>query len=184
MPKLRLPVTVFFMTQSPYVPTSAIPTPHGRDAVDEFVGAVCKLLLITWLFRMIVQRSTFVVATVGVGLVFNPESHVPSCGGGLSLGSEFGPIPTALLRKTEFSITRCPPLFVPEYPSAFRSTSACRTYAWQSRWAPISPDSSPPFHQISLPSSPSRVARSKLRTVRFSIHTPDALSTRIPLPAW
>ena len=93
-------------------------------------------MFVITLRRKIVQRSSFVVVIVGVGEVFVAESQVPSWGGGMSFGSEFGPTPTAFRRNTESCTIRCPPAFVPEKPSAFRSTSACETVAWQSGQAP------------------------------------------------
>ena len=44
---------------------------------------------------------TLVEAIVGVGDLFEPLLHVPSCGGGGSSGSEFGTTPTELSRNTE-----------------------------------------------------------------------------------
>jgi hypothetical protein len=73
-----------------------------------------KLLLATIRFpRMSVQRLSAVEAIVGVALRFAFASQVPSCGGGGSLSDELRLSPTALLRKSESSRTRCPPELVP-----------------------------------------------------------------------
>ena len=58
------------------------------------------------------------------------------------------------------------------------------TYWPHQPWIPIvALLSPPPFHQTSLPfAKSSRLRRSKLRTVRFSTHTPLAVIV-IPLPA-
>ena len=74
------------------------------------------------LWRKIVQRLIWVKLKAGSGERFDPESHAPSCGGGLSLsGSESGATPTLLSRKVESSTTRWPPALVLDHPSAFRS---------------------------------------------------------------
>src|SRR6266516_353552 len=86
IPKFLLPRTTLFSTRSPYVPGISIPTPHGRDPTSSFAGTVRLLLLTTWFRRKMVQRATCALVIVGVGEVFCAESHVPSCGGGMSFG--------------------------------------------------------------------------------------------------
>src|SRR5438876_7820891 len=122
------------------------PIPLGTCAVVEFAGGV-RLPSDTIRFRRkMVQRATPVDAIVGVGVLFEPALHVPSCGGGGSSGSEFGTTPTELFRNTESWTTRCPPAFVAENPSAFRSESACVITARQSGQAPTySPESLKPL---------------------------------------
>src|SRR5581483_3432801 len=105
--------------------------------MSELAGVVMFPLSSIRLSRKIVQRSICVEVMVGSVARFDAALHAPSCGGGRSLsGSESGATPTLLSRKVEFSTIRCPPAFVLDHPSAFRSTSASWTSAWQSRHAP------------------------------------------------
>ena len=81
----------------------------------ELAGVVRVLFSAITLLRKIVQRLIFVDSNVGVGLVFSPELHAPSCGGGSSSpANEFGTRPAALWRKVDLSMIRRPPELVPE----------------------------------------------------------------------
>ena len=112
---LALPVIALPSSRSAYVATNSTPTPHGASAVVEFAGVVRLLFSAITLLRKIVQRLMRVDSNVGVGLVFSPELHAPSCGGGSSSpASEFGTSPAALFLKVDLSMIRCPPALVPE----------------------------------------------------------------------
>jgi hypothetical protein len=78
-----------------------------------FEGTLRLLLATIRLPRMSVQRLSAVEVIVGVAPRFVFAAQVPSCGGGGSLSEELRLSPTALLRKSESSRTRCPPEFVP-----------------------------------------------------------------------
>ena len=87
--------------------TSSTPTPQGASAVVEFPGVVRLLFSAITLSRKIVQCWIRVDSNVGVGLVFSPELHAPSCGGGSSSpASEFGTRPAALFLNVDFSMIR------------------------------------------------------------------------------
>src|SRR5947209_6186467 len=114
-PLLALPAMTLFSTRSAYVAASSTPTPHGASPVVELLGVVRLLFSTIRLLRKMVHRWIFVVANFGVGLVFSPELHAPSCGGGSSSpASEFGTRPAALCLKSDLSMIRWPPELVPE----------------------------------------------------------------------
>src|ERR1700733_87342 len=105
--------------------------------MSELAGVEILPLSSITLFRKVVHRSICVEVNAGSSARFEPELQAPSCGGGRSSsGSESGATPTLLSRKVESSTIRCPPAFVLDQPSAFRSTSASCTSASQSRQPP------------------------------------------------
>jgi hypothetical protein len=87
--------------------------PQPGRSLEVFEGTLRLLLATIRLRRTSVQRLSAVEVIVGVAVRFVLASQVPSCGGGGSLSEEFKLSPTALLRKSESSRTRCPPELVP-----------------------------------------------------------------------
>src|SRR5438128_2812287 len=123
---MRLPLTMLLRS-----PASTTPLPTGPASAAPVLGTLGLLLSCT---RFLVNSQQLCVP---VGPV-SPFGHFPSWGEGWS--SLFWLLltkPDLLLLNSEFWIVRCPPEFVPEYPSALLSAWAWSRIVLQSGQAPM-----------------------------------------------
>src|SRR3954467_10950003 len=100
------------MTVSVRPPAMTMPVPGGPSEAEPVLGTETLLLSCTKLFVNIQQECE------PVGPV-PPLGQTPSCGDGASsLFWLFVLTPVLFWSNSEFRMTRLPPEFVPEYPSA------------------------------------------------------------------
>src|SRR5438034_8536970 len=124
---MALPLTMLLWS-----PESTTPLPTGPAPATPVVGTLGLLLSCTEFFVNSQQLCE------PVGPVSPAFGHEPSWGEGAS--SLFWLLltkPDLLLLNSEFWMIRCPPEFVPEYPSALVSAWAWSRIVLQSRQAPM-----------------------------------------------